>query len=271
MKFMPKHLNEYGDTNMNVLSTLKKLKTKFTGCKTSRGSDTEPTNTSIVGNGSENGLGNATITSNNDSSDNTTISCDSDDYICDKPVIYIYAKEDNTPVDISIKLNSGKIYSLYPQNQNILGDNEASWSVLANKDGTLVALESGRELYSLYWEGTGINTQDIKTGYCVAGKDTEEFLYNALKSQGLTDIEAEEFIIFWLPKMQYNKYNLISFDNTLYNKETSLEVSENVDTMLRIHMRFKSSDKYIELEPETYKAPDRNGFTVVEWGGTELK
>ena len=71
--------------------------------------------------------------------------------------------------------------------------------------------------------------------------------------------------------MQYNKYNLISFDNTLYNKETSLEVSENVDTMLRVNMRFKPSDKYVELEQETYETPDRNGFTVVEWGGTELK
>lgn len=266
-KLIPKYLNDNGDEHM------KKLKAKITGCETSHVSNTEPTDTSIVDSGSENGLDNTTITSNNDSSDNTTVSCEceSDDCTYDKPVIYIYAKEDNTPVDISIKLNSGKIYSLYPQNQNTLGDNEASWSVLANKDGTLVDIESNKELYCLYWEGIGVNVQDIKTGYCIAGKDTEEFLYNALKSQGLTDIEAEEFIIFWLPKMQYNKYNLISFDSTLYNKETSLEISENVDTMIRINMRFKSSDEYVELEPETYKTPDRNGFTVVEWGGTELK
>lgn len=285
MKLIPKYLNDNGDEHMKKLLALAIIGTMAmcTGCDIGHGSSKGSNLSDPISDSEPEKRVDNTVTSSDDSFGDTTttgtVSIEPDDgcsrndevLVEKKPIIYIYAKEDDTPVDISIRLNSGKIYSLYPQNQNILGDNEASWSVLADKDGTLVDLESGRELYSLYWEGIEVNTQDIKTGYCVAGKDTEEFLYNALKSQGLTDTEAEEFIIFWLPQMQYNEYNLISFDNTEYNKETSLEVSENVDTMIRVNMRFKPSDKYVELEPETYETPDRNGFTVVEWGGTELK
>lgn len=190
----------------------------------------------------------------------------------EKPVIYLYPENDNTQVEVTVTLNSGGFSSLYPQNNNKLGESVAKWSVTADSDGTLVDLESGRELYSLYWEGTGIDTSAIETGYCVAGDDTEEFLYSSLKKQGLTGKEAEEFIIYWLPQMQNNKYNVISFDTTQYNEETTLNIESNdqVDTMIRINMRFEPSETYVEIEPETYNTPTREGFTVVEWGGTEL-
>lgn len=190
-----------------------------------------------------------------------------------KPVIYIYSDKDNTPVDVSVELTDEVIGSVYPQNDNKLGDKSASWSVIANKDGTLKDTESGRELYSLYWESNRPvdKTYDIKTGYCIPGSDTEEFLYHMLKIQGLTDKEAEEFIIYWLPEMQNNKYNIISFDTTDYTKGAKLNISEDVDTLIRVNMTFKASDEPVELEPETYEPVERTGFTVVEWGGTEVE
>ena len=47
----------------------------------------------------------------------------------------------------------------------------------------------------------------MKTGFVVEGKDTIKFLEEKLKQLGLTDKEADEFIIYWLPKLENNKYN----------------------------------------------------------------
>ena len=33
-------------------------------------------------------------------------------------------------------------------------------------------------------------------------------------------------------------------------------------------MTFKPLDKPVDIEPQTLTAPDRTGFTVVEWGGS---
>lgn len=36
-------------------------------------------------------------------------------------------------------------------------------------------------------------------------------------------------------------------------------------------MQYKPLDKYIEVEEQELVTPERNGFIVVEWGGTEIK
>ena len=35
-------------------------------------------------------------------------------------------------------------------------------------------------------------------------------------------------------------------------------------------MTFKPLDQPVDIEPQTLTAPERTGFTVVEWGGSEL-
>ena len=37
-------------------------------------------------------------------------------------------------------------------------------------------------------------------------------------------------------------------------------------------MEYKeAADEYQEIEPQEFETFERNGFTVVEWGGTEVK
>jgi hypothetical protein len=36
-------------------------------------------------------------------------------------------------------------------------------------------------------------------------------------------------------------------------------------------MVYEASDEYVEMEPQTFETFERNGFTVVEWGGSEIK
>ena len=42
---------------------------------------------------------------------------------------------------------------------------------------------------------------------------------------GLTDQEANEFLIYWLPKMEGNPYNLIAFQDEVYTENAALSIS----------------------------------------------
>ncbi len=178
-----------------------------------------------------------------------------------KPVIYLYPEEE-TEVKVALSLD-GELTCTYPKYNG-------GWSVTAEPDGTLTDTE-GKKYNYLYWEGELNTNYGISTGYCVKGEDTALFLEDALSKLGLNRREANEFIVYWLPLMERNEYNLISFDTAKYCESASLEVSPAPETLIRVFMTWKASDVYVELEAEEYSAPERQGFTVVEWGGTELK
>ena len=176
-----------------------------------------------------------------------------------KPVIYLYPEE---TTEISVKLDyNGTLTTTYPQYID-------GWQVTAESDGTIHY--NGREYYCLFWEGISNVNYSLDKGFCIKGEDTEEFLEKALKEMGLTDKEANEFIIFWLPKMENNAYNIISFQEEIYTENAQLTVSPAPDTLIRVFMAWKSSDTFVEIEPQELSAPERNGFTVIEWGGSEL-
>ncbi len=103
----------------------------------------------------------------------------------------------------------GTLTSTYPD----YGD---GWTVTARPGGTLTDPATGREYYCLFWEGITEAEYDFSTGFCVAGEDTAAFLEDALDRLGLTEREADEFIIYWLPKLEGNPYNLLSFQTEAY-------------------------------------------------------
>ena len=141
--------------------------------------------------------------------------------------------------------------------------------VTAQPDGTLTDA-SGREYYCLFWEGKTMVRYDLSSGFCVAGSDTAAFLEDALGQLGLTDKEANEFIIYWLPRMEVNAYNLISFQQELYTDNAVLTIDPAPDGLLRVFMAWKGLDKPVEVEPQELTGFERVGFTVVEWGGVEM-
>ena len=112
----------------------------------------------------------------------------------------------------------------------------------------------------------------IKEGFVVKGNQTIQFLEEKLAVLGLNERESEEFIVYWLPKLQKNEYNYIRFATLEeINNNMPLELSIEPDTLIRVLMQYKPLDKYMEVKEQELVTPDRNGFTVVEWGGTEIK
>jgi len=144
------------------------------------------------------------------------------------------------------------------------------WSVTASPDGTLTDEKSQTYNY-LYWEGETLTQYDLSKGFCVKGEDTAAFLEDALAKLGLNRREANEFIVFWLPMMQENPYNIISFQGDVYTESAKLEISPAPDTVIRVFMAWQAAEEYVELLPQELSAPEREGFTVIEWGGTEVK
>jgi hypothetical protein len=180
-----------------------------------------------------------------------------------KPVIYLYPKE---KTDINVNLDyQGEITCLYPKYNK---DN--TWEVTAYPDGRIIDKLDNREYSYLYWEGITDKKYDLSKGFVVKGEDTAEFLYEKLKYLGLTTRESDDFITFWLPKMNKNKYNLVSFQNEEYTKLAKLNISPAPDSLLRIFMVFKPLDSPIEVQKQELETFNRKGFTVVEWGGSEI-
>ncbi len=180
-----------------------------------------------------------------------------------KPIIYLYP---SAQTEVTVKLgNPQKLTHTYPKYKD-------KWQVIAQPNGDLTDIQTKRSLYALYWEGINHNQPDITTGFVVKGEDTISFLEEKLAVLGLNEREANEFIIYWLPRLESSPYNLIYFKTIAeQDKNMPLYISPKPDTVIRVMMAFKNLKEPIDVTeqilPET---PQRNGFTVVEWGGTDL-
>lgn len=179
----------------------------------------------------------------------------------EKPVIYLYPE---APTEVSVKLTiDGKLTCTYPAYGK-------GWdNFTAHPDGTLI-FPDGKEYYCLYWEGIQNMDCDFTRGFCVRGEDTAAFLEWALTEQGLTPREANEFIIYWLPRMEQNPYNVISFQTEAYTEGAVLEIAPNPDSLLRVFMAYYPTDEAVEIPSQEFTPFERVGFAVVEWGGCEL-
>ena len=175
-------------------------------------------------------------------------------------MIYLYPE---STIDVTVKLDyAGELTCTYPEYKD-------GWKVTASPDGTLKDAD-GQTYNYLYWEGQNHVKYDFSEGFCVAGSDTAAFLENALSQLGLIRQEANEFMVYWLPQMQENPYNLIAFQSDVYTQAAQLSITPEPDTLLRVFMAWKPLKKEVEISTQNLTAPERTGFTVVEWGGCEV-
>jgi len=184
-----------------------------------------------------------------------------------KPVIYLYPQQKQ---DIQVQFNyNGKIIADYPN----YDEKDKGWSVTAYPDGKIINHADSQEYSYLFWEGQPKEKIDwnLSKGFIVKGKDTKEFLQKTLSQIGLTPKEYNEFIVYWFPLMQNNQYNLIHFADEQYTDNAPLTINPKPDSVLRVFMVYKSLEEPIRIEEQEIKPFERNGFTVVEWGGTKAE
>ncbi len=177
-----------------------------------------------------------------------------------KPVIYLYPEAET---EVTVRLEyKGRLTCVYPA-----PDPDGAWRVTARPDGTLTD-KQGREYSYLFWEGASDgNPPDFSRGFVVRGSDTAAFLREKLAYMGLTPREYNEFIVYWLPRMQDNPWNLIAFQGKNYTDSAPLAVTPRPDSVLRIFMAYRPLNAPVSVPPQELTPFVRRGFTLVEWGG----
>ncbi len=176
---------------------------------------------------------------------------------CGKPVIYLYPTK-TTPVSVQV----GAAVSVSEPEYG------TGWNVTAHPDGTLVNAD-GKEYTSLFWEGLGHGQYpSVDAGFVVPQSKVKETLWSHTHKLGLNDMEAQEFMDFWMPHMPKTPYvRLTWFGTQQMNTLAPLTVAPKPDTSIRLFLDFAGLENNQQLTPQALSAPERTGFTLVEWGG----
>ena len=186
-----------------------------------------------------------------------------------KPVIYLYADKDlSATVQIDPK---GSFTFCYPEYTN-------GWNVDVQKNGGLKV--AGNSYPYLFWEaeseGMTYTTEDGKLpGYLIESTEVISFFEEKLSSLGLNEQEQADFITYWGPLLSHKKYAFIQFvvDDAYEADIASLKITPEPDQMKRVFILCSGTDSDnlgMEIIPQELTSFERNGFTVVEWGGTIL-
>jgi hypothetical protein len=184
--------------------------------------------------------------------------------ICDKPVIYLYP-EKTTEVKVKLELKGDLLFT-YPAYNN-------EWKVTANPDGKI---SIGEKRYDyLFWEGsTNLESYSVnlKEGFVVEKKDLITFFEEKLSEMGLNESEKQDFITYWCPLMQANEKNYVHFlFNEEFGKYAPLTIEPKPDHLFRVFMVWsKAEGENSNPVPQKILSVKREGFSVIEWGGTKL-
>ena len=179
-----------------------------------------------------------------------------------KPAIYLYpTTEQQIKVNLDFK---GKLGTTYPKLNS-------GWTVTAKPNGEITNLADARKFNYLFWEGTydfPLSHSNYPSGFIVSKKELEKFLIEKLSYIGLNNNELNDFIVYWLPRLEKNEYNLIYFFiNDNIDNCAFLNVTPKPDTEIRLFMEFKAVDKNYQIPTQILPHIQRKGFTLVEWGG----
>ncbi|MFH1631845.1 MAG: hypothetical protein ABIA47_02360 [bacterium] len=179
---------------------------------------------------------------------------------CGKPVIYLYP-ESKTRIDVQLAPQGG-----FSVTEPEYGD---GWSVIAYPDGNLKNLADGENYPYLFWEGRGDLYSEPENYWVVPQGAVPKFLTKTLARLGLNGQETNDFMEFWVPRMQEADWYKIGFHGTeVMDAIAPMSLSVEPDTVIRILMDYSELDAPILSNPPfVLPAPEREGFTVIEWGG----
>lgn len=182
-----------------------------------------------------------------------------------KPAIYLYPKE-KTELNVRVFPNGGFTYTNPPYGEG--------WNVTAYPDGRIKDPKSGKEYDYLYWEGTALDYPIKNEGWAVKKNDLNGFFDEKLAKLGMNKKEIDDFKEYWLRRLVVKPYYQLSFlTQSEFNEFAPLAISpQKSQTIIRVMMTAKGLNETKEI-PAQYLPPTpiRNGFTVVEWGGTLLR
>ncbi len=151
-----------------------------------------------------------------------------------------------------------------------------AWTFLATPQGILEEVEAAapgrarRTFAHLFWEGTSTRFAPPTEGVCVPSARSSEFFREVLPRLGLEAHETEDFVAAWAPRLEGAPFHVIGFHpREVLDALAPVEVSPTPGHMIRILMDAAPVETCPMLTPPVLPdtVPEREGFTVVEWGG----
>lgn len=142
---------------------------------------------------------------------------------------------------------------------------EGGWNVAASPDGTLV--QEGKEYGYLFYESeTYRGFYELREGYTIPAEGRREAFEDILKRCGLNETEINDFCEFWCEKLESGvSYAMYPQLTDTVDRAMPVTVEPKPDSVLRVWFAFVPNDAPKE-EPIIGQF-ERNGFTMVEWGG----
>lgn len=183
--------------------------------------------------------------------------------IADKPVIYLYPQAE-TEVELRLNIH-GKSSFYYPAYEN-------GWKFSASPSGELTF---GDKTYNyLFWEAEisrTFSTEELTSGFQVEKENVVSFLEEKLDLAGFNSKEKADFITYWGPRLAANDLNFVRFEfNDEVNRYAKIEMNPQPTELYRIYMTWMPISEKRDLEAQTIERFNRDGFAVLEWGGSEL-
>ncbi|MEA1872945.1 MAG: hypothetical protein U9N51_00750 [Bacteroidota bacterium] len=181
-----------------------------------------------------------------------------------KPVLYFYAADS---IRINVKLHfDGELTATWPPYP------DKGWEVLITPKNGIVDLLEGYTYDYLFWEGDyDLDTDSLKTGFVVDKEELPKFFREKLQQIGFNAREQNDFITYWFPVLTAEKYLIYFMQNQDCKRIAEYEFSKKPDSFIRLICLFKP----VHETPEGFRQQklipsEREGFTIVEWGGVEL-
>ncbi|MCX6777303.1 MAG: hypothetical protein NT157_00250 [Candidatus Micrarchaeota archaeon] len=175
-----------------------------------------------------------------------------------KPNIYLYPEKTMT-VKVSLELPKGYLTVTDPK---ISG---SGWEVTAHPSGEL---DLGGATYPyLFYEAKTLPGFDLGRAWVVKDDELGAWFDEMLPKMGLNAKETKDFTEYWntnLPKADYYRISLLSREDL--NEVVRLKVEPKPDTVIRVMLVVEGLDGPVDAVKPVIATPERNGFTVVEWG-----
>ncbi len=176
-----------------------------------------------------------------------------------KPVIYLYP-EKTSAISVNVEPTGGISIS-----EPELKD---GWNVIATPESAIYNIADRTVYPYLFWEGFATNFETPKEGFVIPVSEVERFFDAKLAVLGLNKKEISDFKEFWVPLLSEKPYYFITFvPQKTFDEYAPLTVTPTPDSVIRVFFDYKGLDKTIRVKEQKLITPERNGFTVVEWGG----
>jgi hypothetical protein len=177
------------------------------------------------------------------------------------------------PTYVTVTLSiPGKITTSIPEFEglNTSAKSYGGWeNVLAMPGGVLKYQDN--YYHELYYESAVKNINAPDNGVFLDSSNLGRELLAQAEKLGLLPSESEEFVNYWMPRLQsLNKKYIFFSILTPQEKERTDKViiAPKPDNFIEFIAYFKGVDEKFTTMPFVYpKVPERVGFTAVEWGG----